>query len=132
MPILSLEEPVICHPANPVSDLQSRRMLTGHNTGTRRGANRTGGIKLCKTGAFCRQTIYVGGLVKSASVYAGIPPPQIINQDDHHVGRGHIACGYKKQQKTESLQNVTSSSIVFARTPVRDVWCVAWSPRITV
>ena len=71
---------------NPVSDIHTHGMPTGHDARTRGAAHRAGGVTLSEAHAAGRQPIYIRGLVKLATIGPDIRPAHVIDQKEQEIG----------------------------------------------
>ena len=71
---------------NPVSDIHTHGMPTGHDARTRGAAHWAGSIALSESHAAGRQPIDIGCLVKLTAVDPDIRPAHVINQEEQEIG----------------------------------------------
>ena len=67
---------------NPVGDIHTHGMPTGHDARARGAANRAGGVALREAHAAGRQPVYIGCLMKLAAIGSDIRPAHVIDEEE--------------------------------------------------
>ena len=86
--------------ANPVSNIQPRRVLACHNTGSRWAADLTRGVAASETHPFVGNPVDVWALVEFAPPDTQVPPAQVIRQNKNNIRsfRGDAGNGRGKDE----------------------------------